>query len=413
MGIQFGAQQYGTTPPSAFGTSNDQLGLIGRVGWAKDQLSIDAFMTRVGQHRGSILGLEQGDVILPLDATRTDSYFRVGYGDPDTSRAWAQVLAVGSKYNYTGIRTAPTENLRTAAESALAVTSLDSGVFRPQYVATVGTVRGPLRLSGGARLFGAGGKAVFSPEVRAAFAARLLTVSAFSEGESIDSTARSDITVRFSPLPFVSLLGGAGRTSQKFPRPVSPLLPGTEDFSTNYVRGELGLRVYNLWLLGGVIRRDSVRLSPPRTFDTTFVAATELAATGTTGAIRGQLWRLLNLDVWGVKWNDAGFYRPQYQTRSELFVKTNMLDRFPSGDLGISASIVHEYRSSMLYPTLRGGVLRSSGYRTFSTLLEIRVLNATVMWQFRNFLGERYSLVPSFIMPRQTNYYGVRWYFVD
>jgi hypothetical protein len=31
-GIQFGAQQYGTTPPSVFGTSNDQLGLIGRGG---------------------------------------------------------------------------------------------------------------------------------------------------------------------------------------------------------------------------------------------------------------------------------------------------------------------------------------------------------------------------------------------
>jgi hypothetical protein len=118
-------------------------------------------------------------------------------------------------------------------------------------------------------------------------------------------------------------------------------------------------------LLGGAIRRDSVRLSPPRVFDTLFVATTETAATGTTAAIRGQLWRLLNVDVWGVRWNDAGFYRPQYQTRSELFLKTNMLDRFPSGNLSIQAGLLHEYRSSMLYPTLSGGVRRSSAIEPF------------------------------------------------
>jgi hypothetical protein len=41
------------------------------------------------------------------------------------------------------------------------------------------------------------------------------------------------------------------------------------------------------------------------------------------------------------------------------------------------------------------------------------VLSATVSWQFRNMLGERYSEIGGFIMPRQMNYYGVRWSFVD
>jgi hypothetical protein len=53
------------------------------------------------------------------------------------------------------------------------------------------------------------------------------------------------------------------------------------------------------------------------------------------------------------------------------------------------------------------------GYRTISSLLEIRILNATVSWQFRNLLGERYSQVPGYVMPRQTNFYGVRWAFLD
>jgi hypothetical protein len=34
-----------------------------------------------------------------------------------------------------------------------------------------------------------------------------------------------------------------------------------------------------------------------------------------------------------------------------------------------------------------------------------------VSYQFRNVLQERYAEVPGFIMPRQTQFYGVRWDF--
>ena len=130
-------------------------------------------------------------------------------------------------------------------------------------------------------------------------------------------------------------------------------------------------------------------------------------------AIRGKLWRILHADISAIRWNDTtGFYRPRYQTRSELFLNTNMIDRFPSGNLGISASLVHEYRSGVNFP-FSGGVVAAPGYRTISSLLEIRILSATVSWQFRNVLGERYSQVPGFIMPRQTNFYGVLLYFFD
>ena len=100
-----------------------------------------------------------------------------------------------------------------------------------------------------------------------------------------------------------------------------------------------------------------------------------------------------------MRWNDStGFYRPQYQTRSELFVRTNLLDRFPVGNLG------HQWRRSFTSTDRecasrrRGGTrLVVGGYRTLSTLLEIRILSATVSWQFRNFLGERYTQVPGFV----------------
>jgi len=157
-----------------------------------------------------------------------------------------------------------------------------------------------------------------------------------------------------------------------------------------------------------------VLLSPPRVFDTTFTPRREPMATGTTVAIRGKLWRLVNADVSAIRWSDSlGFYRPRYQTRSELFIRSNFLQRFPTGDFGLMASIVHEYRSGTRFPVDQSDVAILPGYRTISTLLEIRILSATVSWQFRNLLGERYRQVPNFIMPRQTNFYGVRWSFTN
>jgi hypothetical protein len=272
-----------------------------------------------------------------------------------------------------------------------------------------------LRLSATERLFGRGGRHLSTPSVRASFALDRLAVSAFREGKSSDSIARSDVTARFAPLPFVALIGAVGRATDS--------RVADNSFTATYLRVEAGLRVRNLWLLGGVVRRDSVRLSPPHVFDTTFVAAYEPTATGMTVAVRGQLWRLLRADVSAIRWNDStGFYRPRYQTRTELSARTNLLEKFPSGNLGLLGAVVHEYRSGTNFPVLTGrttdspgvsSVLNVPGYRTISTLIEIRILSATISWQFRNILGEKYSQVPSFQMPRQTNFYGVRWEFFN
>ena len=407
--LQFGAQQYGTTPPSSLGSSSDQLAIVGRVGWANRNWSVDAHFSRIGRHRGSIFGETftgfPTDSIPADSSTRMDSYVRVAHGDPDTSAVWWQAMAVASSYDYTGIRTLIIANPATAADSALARTSLDTNTFRSQYIATGGIVRGPLRLSGTERLFGAGGRHLSTPSIRASYGLNRLAISAFVEGKSSDSIARSDVTAQFSPLSFVSLIGAIGRSSDSRVKDAS--------FTSNYLRGEAGLRIRSLWFIGGVLRRDSLRLSPPHVFDTIFVATREPAATGLTAAIRGKLWRLFTADVSAIRWNDSsGFYRPRYQTRTEVFARTNWLSRFPSGNLGLFGSIVHEYRSGVRFPGA-DSVLSVSGYRTISTLVEIRVLSATISWQFRNFLGERYSQVPNFIMPRQTNFYGVRWEFFN
>jgi hypothetical protein len=315
-------------------------------------------------------------------------------------------MAVASKYDYTGFRSATLPIPQTPEDSALVFGSLDTAAFRGQYVATAGFNRGPFSVSATERLFHGFGSSRLVPSVRASFATRFATISAFAERQNIDSISRGDVTAQVTPFSFLSVVASVGRAHDSH--------VVNETVRSNYARGEVGVRVHNLWFAGGVLRRDSAALTAPRVFDTLFTSQGETSATGVTAAIRGQLWRLIHADISAVRWNDTtAFYRPRYQTRSELFVRTNLLDRFPSNNLGILFSAVHEYRSGVRFPVADNVIYQTTGYRTISTLLEIRILSATISWQFRNLLGERYSQVPFYIAPRQTNFYGVRWEFFN
>src|SRR5262249_13913441 len=291
--------------------------------------------------------------------------------------------------------------------SALVVASLDTTKFLSQYVATAGTVQGPFRASGAVRAFVSGGHSIFAPTARASITTSFFSASGYAEAKSVDSIARADGPLRFQPLPFIPLLGSAARSTDYHVDDVG--------ISTTYLRGEAGLRLHELWLIGGILRRDSALLAPARVYDTSYIAQHAHGATGFEAAIRGQLWGPLGADVYGIRWNDStGAYRPQYQTRAELYVRTNLANRFPSNNFGLTASVIHEYRSDAHFPSLPATQSSlGTGFRTVSLLLEIRVVSATISWQFRNMLGERYSEIGGFVMPRQMNFYGVRWSFVD
>src|SRR5215467_14354746 len=200
--LQFAAQQYGTTPPSLFGTSSDQLALIGRLGWANPALSIDAYAMRTGRHGGIIVSDQLFthpliDTIPAHDWQRTDAYLRVAHGDPDTSAVWGQVMAVGSRFSYDGIRTFAIAVPKTRLDSIRAFSPLDTGVFRAQYIASVGTVRGPLRVSASERLWKGGGTTISSPSARASFTVGRLAIAGFAEARDADSIARADVTGSF------------------------------------------------------------------------------------------------------------------------------------------------------------------------------------------------------------------------
>ena len=187
--------------------------------------------------------------------------------------------------------------------------------------------------------------------------------------------------------------------------------------SQTSVRAEAGVRVGDLWISGGVMRRAATTLLPPAELirDTVVGTAvrTEDEATAKTIAVRGRLFKSLYADAWGIAWNDSlGYYRPRYQSRAELYIQTALLDRFPKGNFGLLTSLAHEYRSNVRFPVPGDTSSVSTGHvRTVAFKIEIRIATAVISYQFRNLLQERYELVPGFLMPRQTQFYGVRWEF--
>jgi hypothetical protein len=176
------------------------------------------------------------------------------------------------------------------------------------------------------------------------------------------------------------------------------------------------VRLRDVWVSGGVIRRGATTLLPAADFDTSYARPTSMrtegAATAATAAIRGRLYKAINVDAWGVAWTDTtGLYRPRYQTRSELYIQTNLLDKFPRGNFGLLASLAHEYRSNARFADADSVTRTALGYRSVTFKLEIRIQTAVVSYQFRNLLQESYAQVPGFRLPRQTQFYGVRWDF--
>jgi hypothetical protein len=116
--------------------------------------------------------------------------------------------------------------------------------------------------------------------------------------------------------------------------------------------------------------------------------------------------------------------RPAAEARAELYVRTKWLTKFPRGQFGLNATAIYEYRSATQFRTdgsISGnggaatatGTTQAAGSTSASTLIEVRIQNAVVSWQYRNIVGTNRALVPGYLVPRQTNIYGVRWDFFN
>ena len=440
--FQLAAEQYSTQPTRAL-PSSDALNLMLRVGVARGPWSVDGFIQRTGRDRAKWVGYGNPayalDTVPGLEAERTTAYARVANGDPDAG-GWVQLMAAGS-----GFRLSPRKSNEFTATTTADTSSVpDTTVFVAQYLASGGMTVGPFRVSATERLRAFTGRLVSTPSARASVETPLLAASLFAEASSPLAPSRADATLRLMPISRVALLGSVSRTGagtfdrvlgdtlfgrtidargQYQPGPVF-FYPGFDSLevsrfalaSRTSLRAEAGIRIADLWVSGGFIRRGATTLFPaPELIADTVVGTsvrTEGEATASTIALRGRLFKSLYADAWGLAWSDStGFYRPRYQSRAELYLQSALLNHFPKGNFGILASLAHEYRSSVRFPLPGDTVRTTSDLRTVTFKLEIRIQTAVVSYQFRNLLQQQYQFVPGFFMPRQTQFYGVRWDF--
>lgn len=403
--LQLGAYQYGTTDVQHGGDA-DQTSLWGRAGWARSGWSFDASLLRVGRQRGEQVREGPGAPLPALDAVSSTAYVRAGFGDPD-SGPWLQAIAARQQFV---IRKPPITVLDTipgpggggpggSPEEPDTVTIAgDTARSARQYVVAGGLAFGRLRLSGTARAREWGGRLRLTPSVRATVDLQRATLGAFLERPAGAGGVRAELNARIQPLSPLSLELVTARW-------VSGAAPGFTAF-----RAGIGVRAGRLWIGGGTFKTDGVTSLAPVLFDTGFRAPAAEPVRGIYGLARGKVFRDIGLDLVGMRYLGAAPFHPEYQVRTRLYLDSDMRQRFPSGNLHILIALTHEYRTQV--PFLAGnGELLASQYRTWGLQVEVRLLSATLSYQFRNFMNEEFMQVPGFAMPRPTNFYGVRWEF--
>ena len=417
MGLQVGAQQFSVAADPDQGGSGSGLSALVRIGWARRDWSVDGAIHSVTRGYDALLeGTRSGTGATLLSGLETRdrmAVLRAAWRSPDRDGPWVRFTAMGRRDTEIGAR-------RATATAGVPIDTVDTLVSRPQYVAAAGYTLGGVRASGAlrARAGTGSGQALLSPALRVSVDRRWLTATALAERvERFDDSTvtRVEGIARVSPLPWVSLAGAVSRESGTQSLAGEGAGVGGDDGQLS-LRGEAGVRVSRTWVSGGVMRRGDARLVTPRMFYAGAAPAdrADESLTGAFVALRGPLWRSVGVDAYGVRWDRAdALYRPQFQSRAELYFRTNWLSRFPSGEFGFLLAGVHEYRSNVFFPATgaAGAVATAPQSRVLSTLVELRLQNAVISWQYRNILIERYQHVPGFVAPRPINYYGVRWDF--
>jgi hypothetical protein len=400
--LQFGGQQFSTRDPRDVG-DGDQLSLFGRTGWARGRWGADVTYLRTRRERTT--QARTGSTrpsLAPIDLTNADVTGRVAFTDTATG-LWAQVIGARLSHQQSAQLSSASSTGGTVASDTTRDATAFSASTR-QYVGAVGWERGPMMLSATVRMRERDGERTTSPMLRGSVAWRSILASGTAERRGDFGFMRAEGSVRFQPFSRLALSGAASRTTFD---------DSTITGSPLAFRGEGAWRIRQMWVGGGVMQRDPARLPPPVLFDSGYKMVPDPAATGMFVTARGRFWKDVALDAMAVKWSEARGFRPQYQTHTRLFVDTEWRSRFPSGNLNILFALTHDYRSQAAFALDKGVLVQSSQYRLVGFQLEIRLMQATLSYQFRNFLNETYAQVPGFRNARPAQFYGVRWNFFN
>ena len=399
--LQFAGQQYGVTSPR-FAGSGDGLSLLSRIGIARKTWSVDAFVNRTHATRD----IERSSVqsgrpsVLALDATHTDAYLRAAVGRVG-SGPWVQATVASLGFKGT---TGPDRSVGATSQPD----TLPRKSSETQYNVSAGITLGPARAEVEDRVRALGGTSYNSVSGRLDVATAFAVLSGFAEHDGFRQVTNLDAGIRLQPLSFIAVAGSVGRTA-----PTSQSNP-TAGFGSlangTSARGEVALRIFGPWVSVGMISAEKAVGLAPIVYDTLLLPTTSGRIKASTGSIRGPIGRGFGIDAWITRWDSAGNYQPQYESRSEINFANNFSKRFPRGDFEVRVAGVYEYRGHNIFSSSAGDI-RVGTAKTVSALLEIRILRAVISYQQRNILGYLYEVVPGFQMPRVLAIYGVRWDF--
>jgi hypothetical protein len=401
--LQVGGQSYGTASDATVGGGNE-LSLFARLGWARGLWSFDGYYMHAERTR-DLRFQDQGNTLLQdsipeQNRLRSDMYFRAGYGDPD-SGAWVQAMAAHTNF---------TEHSNFTPPGSIPVDSADTTRTSTQYIASGGFTRWGFRLSGAERYDKLQTGGVSATTVRASFEHRLLALSLYAEQRGGDSSSSEEATARLTPLSFFAVSGTVARRHG-----------GTAfgDQNNLSARLEAGIKINNAWLSAGLWRRDATVVPGLIAYDSAYVSLPTVAATGPFVSVRGKVFHDIGLNIWAVRWNSAGYYRPQLQSREELYIDTRWLQRFPSKNFRLVASIAHEYRQDVIFPVSDGletlsdpnGIVALFSHAIVGRI-EFHILDAAIFINsYSGVSPTRVEKVPGYTEPPARVTFGVRWQF--
>ncbi|MBY0489074.1 MAG: Plug domain-containing protein [Gemmatimonadaceae bacterium] len=410
MLLQLGGQQVATQTGrvSAFTTSGVSRGrgdgtlqgFLFRTGWSRGKMSVDLFAQAVSRDRDPHTAREGFTDLPGFKGQRRDGYLRLGYGDT-TRGFWAQALvqALRSKIDNK-------DSVLIVGKDTTKI-QMDTVTGRTQQVAAVGYRGRNWQLSLTDRLRVQPGYSQHAPALRGSYSLGMLDAGLWVERNGRDSTERAEAFVRVQPLAWLRLTTAYSRRSPNDStlRPVN-----------NASRAEAAVRFRRLWLGGGLIRTDRAVYQNLPLLGLPNIEIAAAPSQGILASAQGILYKAIQMDLQAVRWNTGQYNRPRTAVHAELAVVTDWRKRFPKGEFGLNTRIMYDRRDGVPfnYGTVATPELQVTEVAQVVTgLLEIRIQQATLFYEYRNLTGGAYEQIRGITMPPAVQLYGMRWTFFN
>lgn len=397
--------------PAAGGIAGDGdlQRITARTGWTHRGLSVDAYFLSTRRSRDSTGADPSAWALPPFAGGRRDAWLRVGWGEPTSG--WHAHATVASMRTTLDGPEGEAAGGSGSGENEEPVALPDSSRQGVQRLAQVGYARGGARGTTFVRWRTRDGQADISPGAQLSVDRGWARGALHLERLGLDSSVRLDASARLALRPWL-----VASVAHSALRPDDDSLRRREQTT----RLDGAVRLGRAWLGGGLIRQvmdTGLRaVTVPRTltpfrFDSV-PALLGISSTAVTFAAQVPLYKDLRVELHGLRWNGGREYRPQTHVRASLILQSEWRSRFPKGDFGINARLLHEYRSGVAFldpDTPETPFRQTQAFNVGSAMLELRIQRATIFYQFRNVYGVQYAPVPGVPMPPPFQIYGVRW----